>query len=50
MAHVVEEACRSLPNFDIQTEEEPEQRIEKLKVYAQQSHSENEQIRAEYEA
>ena len=35
LARVLGEACRSLslPNFDIQAEEEPEQRIIKLKDY-----------------
>ena len=50
MACVLEEACRSLPNFDIQNEEEPEQRIAKLKDYAQQSRSEIEKLKAEHEA
>ena len=46
----MDEACRSLPDFDIQNEEEPEQRIAKLKYYAQQSHSEIEKLKAEHEA
>ena len=50
MARVLEEACRSLPDFNIQNEEEPEQRITKLKDYAQQSHSEIEKLKAEHEA
>ena len=35
LARVLDEACRSLPDFDMQAEEEPEQRITKLKDYAQ---------------
>ena len=46
----MDEACRSLPGFDIQDEEEPEQRIAKLKDYAQQTHSEIENLKAEHEA
>ena len=46
----MEEACRSLPDFDIQNEEEPEQRIAKLKDYAHQSRSEIEKLKAEHEA
>ena len=46
----MEEACRSLPNFDIQNEEEPEQRITKLKDYAQQSCNEIEKVKAEHES
>ena len=34
LARVLEEACQSLPEFDIQAKEEPEQRIAKLKGYA----------------
>jgi len=34
LARMLDEACRSLPNFDMQAEEEPEQRIVKLKYYA----------------
>ena len=34
LARVLEEACSSLPDFDIQNEEEPEKRIAKLKDYA----------------
>ena len=50
MARVLDEACQSLPDFDIQNEEEPEQRITKLKYYAQQSRSEIEKLKAEHEA
>jgi hypothetical protein len=46
----VEEACRSLPDFDLQSAEEPEQKIEKLKEYAQQSRSIIEKMRVEHEA
>ena len=35
LALVLDEACRSLPNFDMQAEEEPKQRIIKLKDYVQ---------------
>ena len=35
LARVLDEACRSLPDFDIQAEEELEQRIAKLKDYPQ---------------
>ena len=37
LARVLDEACRSLPDFDMQAEEELEQRIINLKDYAQQS-------------
>ena len=47
---MLDEACRSLPDFDMQAEEEPEQRIVKLKDYAQQSRSEIEKLKAENEA
>ena len=50
MARVLDEACRSLPGFDIQVEEEPEKRIAKLKDYAQQNRSEIEKLKAEHEA
>ena len=50
LARVLDEACRSLPGFDIQAEEEPEQIIAKLKDYAQQTHSEIEKLKAEHEA
>ena len=50
LARVLEEACRSLPGFNIQNEEEPEKRIAKLKDYAQQSRSEIEKLKAEHEA
>ena len=45
----MEEACRSLPDLNIQNEEEPEQRIAKLKDYAQQSCSEIEKLKAEHQ-
>ena len=35
LAQVFDEACRSIPDFDMQDEEELEQRIVKLKDYAQ---------------
>ena len=37
IARVLDEACRSLRNFDIQDEEESGKRIVKMKYYAQQS-------------
>ena len=39
LVRVLDEACQSLPDFDMQAEEEPEQRIVKLKDYAQQYQS-----------
>ena len=33
LVRVLDEACRSLPDFDVQLEEEPDQRITKLKDY-----------------
>ena len=50
LAWVLDEACWSLLGFDIQDEEEPEQRIAKLKDYAQQNRSEIEKLKAEHEA
>ena len=50
LARVLDEACRRLPDFDMQAEEEPEQRITKLKNYAQQTCSEIEKLKAEHEA
>ena len=50
LARVLDEACRSLLDFDIQAEEELEQRIVKLKDYAQQSRSEIEKMKTEHEA
>ena len=47
---VLDEACRSLPDFDMQDEEEPKQRIVKLKDYAQQFRSQIENMKAEHEA
>ena len=46
----MDEACRSLPEFDVQLVEEPEQRIVRLKDYAQQYRSEIEKLKAEHEA
>ena len=46
----MDEACRSLPGFDIQAEEEPEQIIAKMKDYAQQTRSEIENLKVEHEA
>ena len=50
LARVLDEACRSLPRFDIQAKEELEKRIAKLKDYAQQTRSEIEKLKAEHEA
>ena len=47
---MLDEACRSLPDFDMWVEEELEQRIVKLKDYAQQSRSQIEKMKAENEA
>ena len=47
---VLDEACRSLPDFDMQAEEELEQRIVKLKDYAQQFRSQIEKMKEEHEA
>ena len=46
---VLDEACRSLPDFNVQLVEEPEQRLARLKDYVQQSHSEIEKLKVEYE-
>ena len=50
LVRVLDEACRSLPHFDIQLVEEPEQRLARLKDYAQQSRSEIEKLKAEHDA
>ena len=50
LAWVLDEVCWSLPNFDMQAKEELEQRIVKLKDYAQQSRSQIEKLKAEHEA
>ena len=50
LERVLDEACRSLPDFEMQAEEELEQRIIKLKDYAQQSRSQIEKMKAEHEA
>ena len=34
LVRVLDEACRSLPDFDVQLVEEPEQRLVRLKDYA----------------
>ena len=47
---MLDEACWSLPDFDMQDEEEPDQRIVKLKYYAQQSRSKIEKLKVEHEA
>ena len=48
LARALDEAWRSFPDFDIQDEEELEQRIVKLRDYAQQSHSEIEKLKIEH--
>ena len=50
MARVVDEVCRSLPDFDIQAEEELQRRIVKLKDYALQSQNQIETMKAEHES
>ena len=50
LAHIVEEACRSLLDFDLQSEAEPEQKVEKIKEYTQQSRSQVEKLRVNHEA
>ena len=49
MVRVLDEACRSLPDFDVQLEEELEQRLVRIKDYAQQSRNEIEKLKAEHE-
>ena len=49
LARVLDEACRSLPDFDIQLEEELEQRIVRLRDYAQQSRREIKKLKGEHE-
>ena len=46
----MDETCHSLPDFDVQRVEEPEQRLVRLKDYAQQYRSEIEKLKAEHEA
>ena len=46
----MDEACRSLPDFDIQAKDELERRIVKLKDYALQSRNQIETMKAEHEA
>ena len=50
LVRVLDEACRSLLDFDVHLVEEPEQRLVRLKDYAQQSRSEIEKLKAEHEA
>ena len=50
LVRILDETCRSLPDFDVQLVEEPEQRLVRLKEYAQQSRSEIEKLKAEHEA
>ena len=49
LARALDEACRSLPDFDVQDEEEPEQRITKLRDYAQQSRVEIEKLKTKHQ-
>ena len=46
----MDETCRSLPDFDVQLAKEPEQRLARLKDYAQQSRSEIEKLKVEHDA
>ena len=46
----MDEACRSLPDFDVQPVEELEHRLVRLKDYEQQSCSEIEKLKEEHEA
>ena len=50
LARALDEVCRSLPDFDIETAEEPEQRLAKLKDYAQQSRSLIKNMKTNHEA
>ena len=50
LARALDEACRSLPDFDMQAEEELEQIIVKLKDYAQQSRRQIEKMKEQHEA
>ena len=50
LVRVLDEACRSLPDFDVQLVEEPEQILVRLKYYAQQSRSKIEKLKAAHEA
>ena len=47
---MLDEAYRSLPDFNMQAKEELEQRIVNLKDYAQQSRSQIEKMKVEHEA
>ena len=49
LVRVLDEACCSLRDFDVQLVEELEQRLARLKDYAQQSHSEIEKLKVEHE-
>ena len=48
LLRALNEACRSLSDSDIQETEEPEQRIAKLRDYAQQSRSEIERMKTKH--
>ena len=49
LLQALDEACRSLSDSDIQETEEPKQKIAKMKDYTQQSHSELERMKIEYQ-
>ena len=49
LVRVLDEACRSLPDFDVQLVEELEQRLVRLKDYVEQYRSEIEKLKAEHE-
>ena len=49
LMQALDEACRSLSDSDIQGAEEPEQRIAKLRDYAQKSRSEVERMKIEHQ-
>ena len=50
LVRVLDEACWSLPDFDVQLVEEPGQRLVRLKDYAQQSCNEIEKLKEKHEA
>ena len=50
LVRVLDEACRSLPDFDVQLVEELEQILARMKDYAQQYRSEIKKLKVEHEA
>ena len=50
LAQALDEACQSLPDFNIQAKEEPEKTIVKLKDYVHQSRNQMENMEAEHAA